>query len=307
MKVSVVVPIYKCNATLEELTDRLIKTLDEISDDYEIILVNDASPENDWKTITSLSEKYIKVKGLNFSRNFGQHCAITAGLEYSIGEWVIVMDGDLQDVPEEITNFYKKAQAGYDIILGRRINRQDTFLKKSLSKTYYVILSYLTNTKIDYRVGTFRMLSRNVVDQFTKMKEYSRFFGAMISWLGFNVAYIDIEHVERNDKKSSYTLRKKINLAIDGILLFSDTPLKLTIKLGVLITIISGMFIIYKVILALTSDTFATGWSSLIASIFFSTGIIISVLGVIGLYIGRIFEQVKQRPLYIIQEKTRNI
>lgn len=305
--ISVVSPVYKAEKIIEILVAQLIETLSKITKDFEIILVNDASPDNSWAMIVTEANKDNRVKGINFSRNFGQHFALTAGLDFAKGDWVIVMDCDLQDQPKEITKLYNKAQEGYDIVLGRRKNRQDKFFKKSFSIVYYSLLSYLTETKIDPSVGTFRIMSGNVVKSFSQMRESSRYFGAMINWLGFNFAFIDLEHNQRFEGKSSYTLKKAFELAINGVLSFSEKPLRLTIKFGFLIVLISSTFILYKVLQAYFFGTTELGWSSLIASIFFSSGIIVFVLGVIGLYIARIFEQVKQRPLYIIKETTDTV
>jgi len=301
--ISVVIPVYGCSLSLNELYNRLNKSLNKITLDFEIIFVNDASPENDWEIITKLSKKDDRIKGINLSRNFGQHYAITAGIDYCKGDWVIIMDGDLQDQPEEIPNFYNKAQEGYDIVLGRREHRQDSFLKKIINKIFYNLFYYLTNTKIDNSVANYRIVSRKVIDNYIKLKEYHRFLNLSMAWLGFNFTYINIEHSKRQYGKSSYSLNKLFNLAINAIISFSDKPLRLTIKLGFTLIFISTIFFIYKISENIIYGTTATGWSSIIASIFFSTGIIISVLGIIGLYIGRIFEEVKQRPLYVISEK----
>lgn len=302
-KISVVIPCYKCEDCLVELYRRLVFTLEKITDEFEIIFVNDASPQKDWTVINQICAEDKRVRGINFSRNFGQHFAITAGLDYTSGDWVIVMDADLQDQPEDITKFYSKAMEGYDVVLGRRVNRNDPLLKKYLSKLYYNILSYLSETSIDATVGTYRIVSRQVVSYCKKMNEKRRFLGAMIDWLGFNVGYVDIEHSKRKYGKTSYNFSKLFKLGFNGILSFSTKPLKLAINTGLLLSLISGAFIAYKVLLILFYGTQAIGWSSLIASIFFSTGLIISVLGITGLYIGCIFDEVKNRPLYVIKDK----
>lgn len=309
MEFSIILPTYRCSAFLEELSERLTLTLKKFTDDFEIVFVNDNSPENDWEIIVNLSEKHSHIKGLNFSKNFGQHYAITCGMEYSTGDYVIIMDADLQDLPEELPKLVQTAKSGNDIVLARRINRKDNFIKRNFSILYYHFLSILTETRIDHTVGTYRLLTKQVCSEYLKMKETSRFFGAMINWLGFKVAYVDVIHSERTNGKGSYSLRKAINLAITGVISFSDKPLRLTIKLGITFLVMSSIFIIYKIIILLLYGTGSSsiGWSSIIASIFFCTGIIISVLGVIGLYLGKIFEQVKNRPLYIIKDKTKNI
>lgn len=307
MKFSIVIPLYKCSKSILELYNRLVSSIDQITNDFEIIFVNDASPENDWEIVKELAAKDIRVIGINFSRNFGQHYAITAGLDFAKGDWIVVMDGDLQDQPEEILKLYNKALEGFDVVLGQRLNRKDKYFKRFFSFIYYKLLSYLTDTKIDSSVGTFRILSKQVVFEYNKMREYYRFFGSMINWLGFNTAYLPIKHNERTFGVSSYSFKKAFKLAITGALSFSDKPLKLTIKFGILIVFFSSLYIFYKLANILLYGTSAIGWSSLIASIFFSTGIIVTILGMIGLYIGRIFEQVKQRPLYIIKQTTKSL
>jgi len=299
---SVVSPVYGCNTVLIELYTRLKDTLTQITENFEIIFVNDASPDNAWETIVELSEKDNRVKGINFSRNFGQHYAITAGLDYCSGEWVVVMDCDLQDQPEEILKLYAKVQEGFDIVLARRVNRKDSFFKKLSNKLFYSAFYYLTNSKLDNTVASFRIVKKKVVESYKSLNEYHRFINLTMAWLGFKVAYVSIEHAQRTLGKSSYNLKKLINLTINAMVSFSDKPLKLTIKFGFLLVILSSIFIFYKIIITLHNGTNILGWSSLIASIFFSTGIIVSTLGIIGLYIGRIFEEVKKRPLYIINE-----
>lgn len=296
---SIVTPVYKSADCIEELYARLSKVLPQINEDYEIIFVNDGSPDNAWELIMQIANNDKKVKGINLSRNFGQHNAITAGLDYASGEWVVIMDCDLQDQPEEITKLYNKALEGYDIVLGKRVVRNDGFIKKTISFCFYKLFSYLSETKFDPSIGTFRLLSKKVVINYRKLNERLLFFGAMINWLGFKVTNIEIQHAERLTGKSSYNLRRKLNLAVNGILSFSDKPLRITIKMGVLLSLMALVFILFKVAQSLFLNTTALGWSSLIAAIGFSTGLIISVIGVVGLYVGRIFKEVKGRPTYI--------
>jgi len=304
--ISVVVPVYGCETTLVELYLRLEKTLIEINQNFEIILVNDASPDNAWNRIVEIAKKDKRVKGINLSRNFGQHHAITAGLNNANGEWVVVMDCDLQDRPEEIESFYAKVREGFDIVLGRRIQRKDSFFKRISSYMFYKAFKFLTNTEIDGSVGTYRMLSRKVVSNYIQLNEQSRFFAGLINWLGFKVSYIDIKHAERTEGKSSYTFYKLVKMALNNVLSFSDKPLRLCIGLGFLLSIISGAFIFYKILVNLIIGTNTIGWTSIIATIFFSTGVIIIVLGVVGLYVGRIFEETKRRPLFIV-DSTINL
>ncbi len=301
--ISVVSPVYACKTSLIELYVRLKETLEKITLDFEIIFVNDASPDGAWETIIELTQKDKRVKGIDLSRNFGQHYAITAGLDYAKGEWVVVMDCDLQDQPEEIIKLYDKAKEGYDVVLGRRISRNDNFYKKALSSFFYKLFNYLTDIQFDPTVGSFRILSKKVVDSYNKLNEKLIFFGALINWLGFKTAFVDIKHTSRKSGRSSYSFSKKLKLAINAILSFSDKPLRITIKIGVFMSFATFIFILYKVFINLLYGTSAIGWSSIIAAIGFSTGLIISVIGVLGLYIGGIFKEVKNRPTYIYSDK----
>jgi dolichol-phosphate mannosyltransferase len=301
--ISVVSPVYGCKNCLFELYARLKETLEKINSDFEIILVNDASPDNAWDTIAELAKKDNRVKGINLSRNFGQHNATIAGLDHCQGEWVVVMDCDLQDQPEEILKLYDKALEGFDIVLAKRSNRQDSLAKKIVNIIFFKFYNYMTDSRIDNSVGSFRMINRKVADAFSQVGERLRFIGLTMSWLGFKVAYVEVTHAQRAEGKTAYSFKKQIQLAVNAILSFSDKPLRLSIKLGVLLSFFSGLFILYKVLVLFTNGTKILGWSSLIASIFFSTGLIICVLGIVGVYVGKIFEEVKKRPLYILNGK----
>lgn len=304
VQISVVTPVYGCSTYLYELYFRLIKILEKITTDFEIIFVNDGSPDGAWNTIIELANKDQRVMGLNLSRNFGQHCAITAGLDHCKGKWVVVMDCDLQDRPEEILNIYNKAEEGFDIVLGKRNNRQDSIYKKVFSKIFYWTLSYLTDSKHDFSIANFGIYKDKVIRSALSMNDTIRYFPTMIKWLGFKSTAISVTHSERRDGKSSYSFKKRLKLAVDIILSFSDKPLRLTVKLGLLISFTSICFAIYNLYRFLEGQIIVSGWTSLIVSIWFLAGIIIIILGTIGLYVGKTFENVKQRPIYIITEKT---
>ena len=304
MKFSVIIPTYKCSRSLNELTERLIATLEKLTNDFEIIYVNDASPENDWEIITELSKKDNKIKGINFSRNFGQHYAITAGLDNAKGDWVVVMDGDLQDLPEEIIKLYSKAQEGYDIVLAQRINRQDSFLKRLSSSIFYKVFSYLTDTKQDSSVANFGIYHRNVIDAILSMKDSMKYFPTMSQWVGFKKTLLPVLHSKRNEGKSAYNLKSLLNLALNNIISFSNKPLKLVVKFGFVIVTFSIILALYYLTKYLLGDIIIIGYSSLIISIWFLSGINIMILGIVGIYIGKIFEKVKDRPTYIIKQKT---
>ncbi|HLR52456.1 MAG TPA: glycosyltransferase family 2 protein [Candidatus Avamphibacillus sp.] len=304
---SVVVPVYGCEACLKELSRRLQATLEKITSDYEIIFINDASPDGAWETIIKLNQSNPNMKGLNLSRNFGQHHAITAGLDFANGDWVIVMDCDLQDRPEEIPKLYKKALEGYDVVFGSRVIRQDKWLKRKSSQIFYKIYDYLTERSSDYTVANFSISSKKVIQGFRQMREQNRLFPLFIQWMGYKTAYVPIEHHERTQGKSSYSLKKLITLGTDVLISQSNKPLRFSIQLGFFISLISFIYGVYLFIRYFFLDVPVQGWTSVMVSIWFISGLIFFNFGIIGLYIGKIFNEVKGRPLYLIQEKTDNI
>lgn len=303
MMISVVVPLYACSKSIHELNDRLIITLKKIVGNYEIIYVNDASPENDWQIIVDLAKGNRRVKGINFSRNFGQHLAITAGLKESKGDLIVVMDGDLQDSPEEIPRLYKKFLEGFDIVLARRIRRQDGKRKKLFSLLFYKLFGYLTNTDYDNSVANFGLYHRKVINAILEMKDRVRVFPILVQWVGFSKTSVDVQHNERTKGKTSYSYKKLFSLAFDMIISFSNKILNLTIRLGILISFLSlvvGAFYLYRYSVGKIE---ISGYASLIVSIWFLSGVIIFSIGVLGIYIGRIFDATKGRPDYLIREK----
>lgn len=305
--ISVVIPVYKAESCLDELYKRLKNAISTISENFEIILVEDCGGDHSWQVIERLSQQDTRVKGIQFSRNFGQHYGITAGIDYCSGEWVVVMDCDLQDAPEEIPRLYAKAQEGYDIVLASRTNRQDKFLKKLTSRLFYSLLSYLADTEYDGSHGNFRIMSKPVVENFKAMREQLRFFGGLVQWMGFPTASVEVIHHERYEGQSSYTFKKLLKLAIDTIIAFSDKPLRVAVKFGFLLSLLSFAYGAYIFGHALMHGSSVQGWSSLIVSIYFIGGIIISMLGIIGIYLGKAFDQIKGRPLYIVRKKTSSL
>ena len=301
--ISVVIPIYECSAFLMELYERLATEIEKVTADFEIIMIEDYGGDDSWKIIEDLSKIDKRVKGIQFSRNFGQHYGITAGLDHCRGDWVVIMDGDLQDRPEEIPSLYAKAQEGFDVVLARRVRRKDPFLQKTYSRLFNMIFVYLSGMNYDPQVGNFRIISDKVVKNFQDMREQLRFFGGLISWIGYPTAYIDIEHDRRISGKSSYTFKKRWKLASEAIIAYSDKPLRIAIQFGFIMSFLAfcyGAYIIYR---AIFQDVTLIGWSSLIVSLYFIGGLIIAILGIIGIYLGKTFDEVKKRPLYVIKEK----
>ncbi|MGD2091637.1 MAG: glycosyltransferase family 2 protein [Candidatus Aminicenantes bacterium] len=302
VEISVVIPVYKNEAFIHELVHRLKKTLSTISDTFEIIFVNDGSPDRSWERIKEEAQADSRLMGIRFSRNFGQHVAITAGLDYCTGNWVVVMDGDLQDKPEEIIKLYNKAGEGYDVVFARRHRRKDRFFKKMASKLFYKVLDLLTDDRSDASVANFGVYSRKAIDYFKQMRERSRLFPLFIHWLGFKTAYVDVDHGERDSGKSAYTFSKKFNLALDTIISMSNKPLKLSIKIGFLLAFFSLLYGLFLIIKYLVWGIPVQGWTSLMVSIYFLSGLLLSMAGILGLYIGKVFDEVKNRPLYVIDE-----
>ncbi|SFE82970.1 glycosyltransferase family 2 protein [Alteribacillus iranensis] len=301
---SVVIPVYGCGDCLIQLYKRLKETLETVTNNFEVILVDDCSPDQAWEVIQQLIIRDNRIRGVRFSRNFGQHAAITAGLDKASGDWVVVMDCDLQDQPEEITKLYAKAQEGYDVVFARRYDRRDTFMKKWSSRMFYKIYDYFTEGKSDPTIANFSITSRKVVSHFRQMREQNRNFPLFIQWMGFRTAAVNVEHHERVHGKSSYNLSKLVNLAIDGIVSQSNKPLRLSIKFGFLLAVgavIYGLYLMYQYFFMFKP---VPGWTSLMVSIYFVGGLLFANLGMIGLYIGKVFDEVKKRPLYIIEESS---
>lgn len=298
--ISIVTPVYGCKGCLISLHQRLVAALEPIASEFEIIMVNDASPDNAWETIVKLNSYDSRVKGINFSRNFGQHYAITAGLHHATGDWVVVMDCDLQDKPEEIPKLYRKAQEGYDVVFGKRVERQDNPLKKISSRLFWLIFDYFTEQHSDHTIANFSIISQKVVENFRCFSEQNRSFQLFVRWLGFKTVEIPLEHGEREEGKSSYTFRKLVNLALDGILSHSNKPLRLSITFGFLIAFLALVYTGKLVIGYIFWETPVAGWTSVMVSIYFLSGILMANMGLLGLYIGKIFNEVKGRPLYIV-------
>ena len=304
MEISIVIPVYRAEQIMDELVTRLTRSLSAIASSYEIILVEDGGPDKSWDKIVVNAQKHPQIKGILLSRNFGQHHAITAGLDASKGNWVVVMDCDLQDQPEEIAGLYAKAKEGYDIVFARRAQRQDTFFKRMSSKVFYGVFAYLSGIPQDNSIANFGIYSRKVIDTINTMREPMRAFAPMARWVGFNRTAIDVTHAERFAGESSYSWSKLFNLALDFAMAYSDKPLKLTIKLGISISILAVLYTLYNIVLYNMGIITLTGYTSLIVSIWFLSGLIIFTLGIIGLYIGKMFEGIKNRPLYIIDKTT---
>jgi dolichol-phosphate mannosyltransferase len=275
----------------------------KITDDYEIIIVDDGSKDGTWEKIKYEARDENRVKGIKFSRNFGHHFALTAGLHKAQGDWVVVMDGDLQDRPEVIPELYSKATEGFDVVFVLRSERAEKKFYLVFQRLFYIILNLLSGINFDYRKANFSIINRKVVEAFKLFKEYSRFYGSTLKWLGFNQAEISAVHGTRHSGKSSYSLRSRIKLAADIIFSFSERPLKYSIGIGLVISIVAVISAFWIAFSAIRWGYSVVGWSSLMTITLFIGGIILIMIGIVGVYLGRIFQEVKKRPLFVIGDE----
>lgn len=303
-KISVVVPVYNGAPFIKSLFERVRGTLAEMNLAFELILIEDGGPDNSWQVIKTLVEQHPEIRGAQLSRNFGQHKAITAGLSMARGEWIVVMDCDLQDQPEEIKRLYTKTREGFDIVLARRLARKDSFLKRLSSKMFNDILGYLTETKSDPAVANFGIYHQNVINSVLAMRDSFPSFPVMTRWVGYRTASVNVEHANRPEGLSNYNFSRSLNLALDTILAFSDKPLRLIVKTGVTISATAFLAAVAIIISWIRQASSQPGWASIIVSIWFFSGLIIFILGVVGLYVGKTYEQTKQRPLFIINKRA---
>ena len=300
---SVVIPVYNESSLIDELVKRVKTNIKLITEDFEIIIVDDGSQDFTWSSIEVEAKQENRIKGIKFSRNFGHHYAITAGLQNANGEWVVVMDGDLQDRPEVIPDLYKKSQGGFDVVFVSRQNRPEKMYYKIAQKFFYWILRNRSGIDFDSSQANFSIISKKVVEAFRSFPENSRFYASTIKWLGFNSSYILADHGTRHSGKPSYTFRKRVKLAVDIILSFSDRPLKMAIGLGLIISSSSLIISLWVVYRKFKWGFEVLGWPSVVVTTLFLGGIILIILGIIGIYLGRIFQEVKSRPLFIISER----
>ncbi|MFD2550312.1 glycosyltransferase family 2 protein [Bizionia sediminis] len=304
-EISIVSPIYMAENIAEKLVEAISKSMLELGVSFEIILVDDRSPDNSWPVIKKLSVTHNHVKSIRLSRNFGQHAAIMAGLSQAQGHWIVVMDCDLQDQPKEIKKLYQKALEGYEVVLAKRTQRQDNALKKMSSKVFYKLFNYLAGVKIDNEIANFGIYKNTVIQSVLKLGDAHIFFPLFIRWVGYNQTAIAVEHAARDSGKSTYNLLNLIKLASNTIISFSDKPLRLFLNLGLIISLFSFIGALYVLVQAFRGDIEVMGYSSIFISICFFSGIIITTLGVLGIYLGKAFNQTKNRPIFIIDD-TQN-
>ena len=300
--ISVVVPVYNESESISTTITRLLEVVSSWNYGYEIIFVNDGSLDNTATQILNVCNKNNKVKLINFSRNFGHQFAMTAGMDYSKGDALILIDGDLQDPPEVMNKFILEWEKGMMVVYGKRIRRKGENLFKKLSaKLFYWLMNILSKTEIPKDVGDFRLMDRVIVNEVKNMRERHRFIRGMISWVGYEQSYVQYVRDKRYRGKTKFSFNKMLNFALDGIFSFSTRPLQYTVIAGIGTTLLSILGIFYALFARLTTDGWVSGWTTLIISILFIGGIQIISIGILGQYIGRIFEEIKKRPMYVIK------
>jgi glycosyltransferase involved in cell wall biosynthesis len=299
--ISVVSPVYQAEECLRELHRRLVSALSAITDDFEIVLVDDGSRDRSWQLVEELAHADQRVKGIKLSKNFGQHFAITAGLDFAQGDWVVVMDCDLQDRPEEIPRLYQKVQEGCDIAWARRIRRRDSGSKKLSSQLFRSIFNALGDVRLDKSASNFSISSRQVIDSVRRFRERNRSFPLFLSSVGFKEDYVDVEHAARPTGRSTYTWSRLLKLAIDWVVSYSNRPLYIAIWTGLLLSLVAFTMAVVFVVRYLVNSASVAGWTSLMVALLFFSGLLLANMGLMGLYIGKVFDEVKARPLYFVQ------
>ncbi len=301
--ISVVSPVYGCAQCLPQLVEGIHSAMREIGCVAEIILVEDDSPDESWTYIQRLVDTYPEVVGVRLSRNFGQHAAILAGLEYVSGDWIVVLDCDLQDPPEEIPLLYKEAVSqGLDAVFAERVEREDSAFKRSTSWAFHRSLSWLTGVRHDGKSANFGIFRRPVIDAVLSMPERSKAFPLMVKWVGFDIGYVPVKHAPRAAGRSGYTLAKLLGLARTVILSYSDRPLRMVTTAGLACSLVAFAFALGTVFMFLRGDIQVAGFTSLMASLWLLGGLVMLSLGVVGLYVGQVYLNVQGRPASIVRD-----
>lgn len=301
--ISIIIPVFNEEKGLDELYARLKPVLDKISPKHEMIFVNDGSKDQSLGVLKRLASTDSKVRFIGFSRNFGHQIAVTAGLDAALGKAVGIIDADLQDPPEVLEEMYAKYQEGYKVVYGKRLSRKgETLFKKWTAKMFYRMLSSITSFDIPVDTGDFRIIDRKVVDTLKKMPENNRYLRGQIAWTGFSQTFVYFHRDERKHGQTGYTFGKMLRFALDGITSFSGLPLKIASFAGFFVSFFALLVILYALYSKFIKHEVVTGWTSLIISTMFIGGIQLLTIGIIGEYIGRISTDVKNRPLYIVDE-----
>jgi len=304
--ISVVAPVFNEEECLPIFRERLGKVLEEMDSDYEVVLVDDGSTDKSREIISRFAQKDSRWRGIFFARNFGHQAAISAGLDAARGKAVVVMDSDLQDPPEAIPHLLEKAQEGYDIVYARRASRRENIFKRAVYKFFYRLLAGVADVDIPLDAGDFTCMNRKAVDALKAFPERNRFVRGLRAWVGFRQTGLDVHREKRAAGRNKYTLRKLLRLAADAVFSFSWVPLRLVSVVGALCVLASLVYLGVIIYLRLTRQFALSGWTTTTFLIIVFGGLTLLALGIIGEYIGRIYDEVKQRPIYIVASTTDN-
>lgn len=300
---SVVVPVFNEIEGISAFHERCSSAMRSVGDAYEIVYVDDGSRDGSWEALDAIAETDPHVRLVRFSRNFGHQTAISAGIEYSSGDTVSVIDADLQDPPEVIAQFIDRWRDGADIVYGVRNERKgDSWFKRTSASAFYRLLRGLSDVEIPVDVGDFRLLSRRAADALISMPEHDRYVRGMVAWLGFGAIGVEYARERRVAGVTKYPLRKMIRFALDGIMGFSVRPIRLAIWLGLFVSAAAFVYAVILVILKLSGDHVVEGWTSTTVLVLLLSGVQLITIGALGEYISRIYTEVRHRPLYLTRE-----
>lgn len=303
MELSVIIPVFNEEANILVLHQRLTAVAAGISPDYELIFVNDGSRDRSIELLRGLAGSDPHVRFIHFSRNFGHQIAVTAGLDHASGRAVVIIDADLQDPPELIAELYQKLRSGYEVVYAKRRKREgETWFKKYTARVFYRLLRRITSVDIPLDTGDFRILDHQVVEVLRQMPEKNKFLRGQIAWIGFRQTFLEYDRAERHGGKTGYSLGKMIRFALDGITGFSDLPLRLVTWFGMIVTAFSFLVAAYVLYSRYIREDYVQGWPSLMITVLFIGGVQMIAIGIIGEYLIRLNANVRNRPLYIIQD-----
>jgi polyisoprenyl-phosphate glycosyltransferase len=307
-RLSVAAPVYNEESVLAEFLRRTRKVLDNIGDGpHEIVLVDDGSSDRTLEILEEEAARDPRLVVIALSRNFGHQAALSAALDHSSGDAVVVMDADLQDLPEAIPLFVERYRQGYDVVYARRASRQEGWWLRLCYFVFYRLQAMLADTILPLDAGDFGLMSRRVVEQLRRMPEHLRYLRGLRGWVGFRQAGVPIERAKRHSGKSKYSILKLLRLASDGIFAFSIVPLRAAALLGAVAVVLSGLYVVYSIYAKLFLHRSPQGFTALVLLITFLSGVLLFFMGIIGEYVGRVYEEIKARPLYIISKTVRGV
>lgn len=298
---SVAIPVHNEESVLPELLTRLQKVLDALpGGPHELVFVDDGSADRTFEMLRRAAEQDSRIIGISLSRNFGHQAALTAALDHVSGDAVVVMDGDLQDEPEVIPQFVQKFQAGYDVVYAQRVRRKEPLPLRICYFVFYRMMASLSDIRLPLDSGDFGLMSRKVVDHLRRMPEHHRYLRGMRSWVGFRQIGVTVERAERHSGKSKYSLMRLIRLATDGIFAFSIVPIRIAALIGAFVMFFSSLYVLYALYAKFFQHKSPQGFTALLIAVTFLSGIMLFFLGIIGEYVGRIYEETKARPHYVV-------